>query len=137
MAASSMSPEMFCSAAMNSSMNVPDVVNTAMRMNADMATDGPANQSHHVTPRKPLCVRAAGPDCTPKIPRKLWMTPRGSLNQLGPLIPVHDNTSLIAPEVENRNSHRTVIATVLVTDGNERAGRKNPDHRRTHGKSAT
>jgi hypothetical protein len=39
---------------MNSSMKVPLVVNTAISTNADIATDGPASQSHHETPRKPL-----------------------------------------------------------------------------------
>ena len=43
--------------------------------------------------------------------------PDGSLNQLGPLIPSHDSASLTAPEVEKRNSHSTVMATELVTEG--------------------
>ena len=40
-AASSTSPEICCSAAMNSSMNVPEVVKTAMVMNMLIATLGP------------------------------------------------------------------------------------------------
>ncbi len=43
--------------------------------------------------------------------------PRGSWNQFGPLIPTQPSTSFTAPVVLNRNSHSTVIATELVTDG--------------------
>ena len=42
-------------------MNVPLVVNTAMMMNADMATDGPPIQSHQLTPSAVLSVRSGRP----------------------------------------------------------------------------
>ena len=42
-------------------MKVPLVVKIAMMMNTDMATEGPASQSHHDSPRKPFSVSAAGP----------------------------------------------------------------------------
>ena len=48
--ASPSSTPTFCSAAMKRSMNVPLVVNTAMRMNADRATEGPASHSQRLTP---------------------------------------------------------------------------------------
>ena len=41
-------------------MNVPLVVKIAMRMNAIIATDGPASQSHHDTPRNSLRQRQSG-----------------------------------------------------------------------------
>ena len=45
------------------------------------------------------------------------MMPLGSLNQFGPLMPNHERTALTAPLALKRNSHSTVIATELVTDG--------------------
>ena len=59
--ASSISSPMLFSAAMNSSMNVPEVVKTAISTKADIATDGPASQSHQLTPRKSCSVRPLGP----------------------------------------------------------------------------
>ena len=44
-------------------------------------------------------------------------TPRGSANQLGPWMPSHSSALFTAPEALNRKSHRTVIATELVTLG--------------------
>ena len=44
-------------------------------------------------------------------------TPRGSANQFGPSMLTHDRILLITPVALNRNSHSTVIATELVTDG--------------------
>jgi hypothetical protein len=88
-----------------------------MKMNAVIATDGPASQFHHDRPRKSFSVRKAGPDVTPTAPRALWRMPLGSWNQLGPLMPTHDRISLTTPEAEKRNSHSTVIATDAVTEG--------------------
>jgi hypothetical protein len=116
MAASVTSPPRFCRAATKSSMKVPLVVNTAMKMNAVMRRR-PPSQSHQETPRSVFCVRAAGPVLTPNRPRRLWMIPFGSLNQFGPLTPNQESTLLTAPVVLNRNSHSTVMATELVTDG--------------------
>ena len=102
---------------MNSSMKVPLVVNTAISTNADIATDGPASQSHQETPRKPAPVSASGPFETPTAPSATCTMPRGSLNQLGAATPIADMIWLTGPANENRNSHSTVIATELVTDG--------------------
>ncbi len=98
-------------------MKVPLVVKMAMKMNAVIATDGPPIQSHHETPRKELPVSAGGPLFMPSPASASWMIPDGSLNQFGPLMPTHDSTLLMAPDWLNRKSHRTVIATELVTDG--------------------
>ncbi len=51
---------MFCSAAMKSSMNVPDVVKMAIMMKALIATEGPASHSHHDIPRNALPASAEG-----------------------------------------------------------------------------
>ncbi len=83
-AASSTSPEICCRAAMNSSMNVPDVVKTAIVMNMLIATLGPLIHCHHGMPRNPLPVRAAGPWSTPTTPSRMCTTPRGSASQFGP-----------------------------------------------------
>ena len=117
MPASPSSVPTFCSAATNSSMKVPLVVKTAMRMKTLIATDGPAIHSHQLMPRNSLEVRNSGPAWTPTAPRATCTIPRGSLNQFGPVMPIHESTSLTTPDVENRNSHSTVIATELVTDG--------------------
>ncbi len=76
-AASCTSAPMFCRPAMNRSMKVPEVVKTAMRMNADIATEGPASQSHHETPSIVLPVRNAGPLVTPTAPSRLCTTRTG------------------------------------------------------------
>ena len=102
---------------MNSSMKVPLVVNTAIRTKADIATEGPDSQSHHETPRKPVPVRASGPSVMPTAARATCTMPRGSLNQFGAASPIADRIWLTGPANENRNSHSTVIATELVTDG--------------------
>lgn len=102
---------------MNSSMNVPLVVKTAMRISADIATEGPDSQSHHDTPRKSEPVSVAGPVETPRAPRATWTMPRGSLNQLGPSSPSRAMIALTGPANEKRKSQSTVIATELVTDG--------------------
>jgi hypothetical protein len=115
-AASCTSPPRFCSAAMNSSMKVPLVVKTAISTKALIATEGPANQSHQLTPSRSWSVRNAGP-VTPIAPRALWTTPLGSWNQAGPSIPSHDSARFTAPVCVKRNSHTTVMATELVTDG--------------------
>jgi hypothetical protein len=98
-------------------MKVPLVVNTASRMSAVIATDGPATHSHVVTPRKPgVCIQPGGsPTPTPR--SRLWSTPSGLLNQFGPLAPKNASTWLTAPEAVKRNSHTVVIAIELVTDG--------------------
>ena len=95
-------------------MNVPDVVKIAIRMNAHIATDGPEIQSQPLRPRKTGLLMPAGASPPPSI---RWMMPRGSSNQFGPLIEKSSSMPLIAPEAENRNSHRTVMATDDVTDG--------------------
>ena len=95
-------------------MNVPDVVKIAIRMKAHMATDGPASHSQVLIPNRTGCWRAAGPSPPP---RMRWMMPRGSWNQLGPVMANSPRKALMAPDAENRNSHRTVIATEEVTDG--------------------
>ena len=95
-------------------MNVPDVVKTAMKMKAVIATEGPAIHSQGVTPRKPGWDMDAGAS---GLPRMMWMRPRGSLNQLGPLRPNQARNALTAPVAENRNSHSVVMATELVTEG--------------------
>ncbi len=103
---------------MNSSMNVPLVVKIAMMMNADIATEGPASQSHHETPRKPFRVSAVGARRRRRrAPSRMCRSPLGSLNQLGPSMPTRARIALTTPVVEKRNSHSTVIATELVTDG--------------------
>jgi hypothetical protein len=82
-AASSTSPEICCSAAMNRSMKVPDVVKIAMSMNTLSATLGPLSQFHQVRPRNwPLS--AAGAWSTPTSPSRMCTTPRGSAIQFGP-----------------------------------------------------
>ena len=116
-AASSVASPMLCSAATNMSMNVPEVVKMTMRMMANIATDGPDSQSHALTPRKLCSVSAAGPFLTPNAESRMWTMPRGSLNQFGPLTPNHLSIALMGPAALNRNSHSTVIATELVTDG--------------------
>ena len=60
MPASPSSTPTFCSAATKSSIIVPLVVKIAIRMKANMATEGPASQSHHETPRKPLLRERRG-----------------------------------------------------------------------------
>ena len=55
-----------------------------------MATQGPASQSHQVTPRKTVREAIDGGASTPNVPSTTWRIPRGSLNQLGPLQPIHD-----------------------------------------------
>src|SRR4029079_19372107 len=97
-------------------MNVPLVVKTAIRMNANMATDGPANHSHHEMPRNLVWTIHAGPSSGPS-PSARWTRPRGSWNQFGPLMPTHDRISLTTPVALKRNSQRIVIATELVIDG--------------------
>ena len=85
--------------------------------NADIATDGPAIQFHHETAMKPFSVSTVGPSLTPSPERSTWKMPRGSANQLGPSIPTTERTALTTPFGLKRNSHRTVIATVAVTEG--------------------
>ena len=60
MLASSSSTGMFCSAARNISMNVPEVVQTTSMMIALIATLGPDSQSHQDSPNGPSPVSAAG-----------------------------------------------------------------------------
>src|SRR4051794_34228142 len=98
-------------------MNVPLVVKIAIRMNANIATEGPASHSHQVIPRNPFVVSAWGPESMPIAARPMWRMPFGSLNQFGPLMPTHESTSFTTPVVEKRKSQSTVIATELVTDG--------------------
>ena len=99
-------------------MNVPDVVKTAMkheRRHRDRRSGQPVPPADAEE-----AVRrsgAAAPLSTPTAPSTMWKTPRGSLNQFGPLIPNQPSTLLTAPVALNRNSHSTVIATELVTDG--------------------
>ena len=107
----------FCNAAINISMNVPDVVNITIIIMANMATEGPASQSQRLTPRKECSVSAAGPCVIPKVASRLWTIPRGSWNQLGPSTPNTRRIAFTLPEALKRNSHNTVIATELVTDG--------------------
>ena len=116
-AASSISGPMLCRPAMNRSMNVPEVVKMAIMMKALIATDGPASHSHHEMPRNSLEASASGAVSRPKTPRTMCSTPRGSSNQFGPSIANHDSTLLTTPVGLNRNSHSTVMATELVTDG--------------------
>ena len=116
--ASSISSPMLFSAAMNSSMNVPDVVKTASSTKADIATDGPDSQSHQLTPRKSCSVSrlgAVGDARGGRAPR--GRSRAGRWNQFGPFMPTQPSTLFTAPVVLNRNSHSTVIATELVTDG--------------------
>ncbi len=54
---------------------------------------------------------------TPKAPRMMWMTPRGSWNQFGPSIQTQLRTLFTGPPALNRKSHSTTIATDEVTDG--------------------
>ena len=65
-------------------MNVPVVVNTAMKMKRVIATDGPASQSHQLTPRKSCSVSRPGPSVDPERAEGTWRMPLGSLNQFGP-----------------------------------------------------
>ena len=44
-------------------------------------------------------------------------TPRGSANQLGPLMPNQASTALTTPEALNRNRNTIEMATDEVTDG--------------------
>jgi hypothetical protein len=117
MAASSTSTGMFCSAAMNSSMKVPDVVKTAMVMKTDIAMLGPASQFHSETPSTSVSVRNAGPSSTPTAPSSTCTTPRGSSNQLGPSMLRKLSAEFTTPLELNRNRNTTVMATELVTDG--------------------
>lgn len=98
-------------------MNVPEVVKIASRMNALIAQDGPASQSHHETPKKPWPTSIRGPLWIPNAPSAACSTPAGALNQFGPWMPTQPSSLLMAPLVLNRKSQSTVIATELVTDG--------------------
>lgn len=68
-----------------------------------IATDGPEIQSQPLRPRKTGLLMPA----RSRRPGIRWMMPRGSSNQFGPLIEKSPSMPLIAPEAENRNSHRT------------------------------
>ena len=118
MAASSISAPMFCSAAMNSSMNVPLVVKIAIMMNADIATDGP--RSTPTTTRRGTLVREqsrAGRRGRPS-PSAMWTMPSRVLEPVR-AVDADPRQDLVddAGGVEKRNSHSTVMATELVTDG--------------------
>lgn len=95
----------------------PEVVKTAMRMKADTATEGPESQSHQLTPRSVPDSSAAGGELMPTAPARMWKTHVGSWNQFGPVIPSSDGNLFTAPVALNRNSHKTVMATGLVTEG--------------------
>ena len=98
-------------------MKVPLVVKIAMMMNTVIATDGPASQFHHDTPRKSFPVSASGPSVMPTVPKSMWRSPLGSASQLGPSMPIAPSTALTTPRVLKRNVKSTVIATDAVTDG--------------------
>ena len=88
---------MLCSAAMNSSMKVPDVVKIAITMNALIATDGPASHSQKEIPRKSLELQAGGCRVDAEGAQDDVQTPRGSANQLGPSMLTQERTLLTAP----------------------------------------
>ena len=62
-------------------MSVPLVVQMTLDMIADIATLGPANQSHQVSPKKDPFMKPGGLS-TPNTPRRLWKVPREFPNQL-------------------------------------------------------
>jgi hypothetical protein len=68
---------MFCNAARNINMNVPDVVQMTRMMNTHMAMDGPDGQSHHDRFRN-SCLAQSGAASTPKTRSTWWKTPRES-----------------------------------------------------------
>ena len=47
----------------------------------------------------------------------MWIRPRASVNQLGPLMPNQPRIVLITPVLWNRNRNVMLIATELVIDG--------------------
>ena len=99
-------------------MKVPLVVKIAMMMNTVMATDGPASQFHHDTPRKSFSgERLRGRRSMPTVPKSMWRSPRGSASQFGPSMPTAPSTALTTPRVLKRKVKSTVIATDAVTEG--------------------
>ena len=114
--ASSTSSGMFCNAARNINMNVPDVVQMTRMMITHMAMDGPDSQSHQDRFRN-SCLAQFGAAFTPKIRNTWWKTPRESASQFGPRIPTKSSNRLTAPPPWNRNRNTSVIAMLLVTDG--------------------
>ena len=110
---------------MNSSMKVPDMVKIAIRMNADIAIDGPASHSTAI-PRTSVDASAAGSELTPSQPSMTCSTPRGSANQFGPLMLTQESTLFTAPVALKRNNHRTVIATSCPPTGSRRRCGRTP-----------
>ena len=98
-------------------MNVPLVVKMLSETMMSIPTLGPASQSHHVTPRNPWAVSAAGPECTPTRPSRSCSTPEASFCQSGPVIPTAASRLLTTPVLVNRKYQSTVMATELVTEG--------------------
>ncbi len=119
-AASSTSRAMFCSPARKKSMNVPDVVQMTRNNNAHMATDGPEIHCHNDNPSTAVSASQPGGCCGSTMPRlssPMWIRPRASLNQRGPLMPNHPRIVLITPALWNRKRNVMLIATELVIDG--------------------
>ena len=118
-AASSTSTGMFCSPARKNSMKVPDVVHTVSVMIATIATDGPASQFQRLRLRTCVSSQPGGlRGFTSPVPvSRIWISPRESVNHLGPWMPKKARTALTAPLPWNRNRNVTPIATELVIDG--------------------
>ncbi len=96
-------------------MKVPEVVQTAIRIRVDIATEGPANHSDQESPSGPPAVGAGW--STPNQPRTSQTSPRGSANQFGPWTPSQPSIRLTAPLPWKRKRKTVETAIELVTDG--------------------
>src|SRR5689334_4434573 len=97
-------------------MNVPVVVQIARMMTTHIATDGPEIHSQTDLPSTSPWAHD-GLSSTPTALKKMWNSPRESLNHAGPWIPKISRTALTAPELANRKRNTTLIAIELVTEG--------------------
>ncbi len=85
-----------------------------------MATDGPAIHCHSESPKTSVSSSQPGGVCgstRPRLSSTMWITPRGSVNHVGPWMPNQPRTVLITPVLWNRNENVMLIATELVIDG--------------------
>ncbi len=96
---------------MNSSMNVPEVVKTAMRMKADHGDRRAGDPVPARDPQDRGCSEGLSGPVTPNAPRAMWKMPRGSSNQFGPSMPTQLSTLFTGPVALNRKSHSTTMAT--------------------------
>ncbi len=117
---------MFCRPPRKISIIVPLVVQIVIVMIANIATDGPLSHSHHDS-SKTSPLSHDGASSTPNTPRKLWMSPFGSSNQLMSSI---GRMRLTSPDVRNSTSQISVMAIADVTDGKYSNVRKPPRPRR-------